>query len=179
MAVRTPPQITCTTLEWPCCDWAGTSSTLSATRWGVGLLPHLQVLIPAARLHVFCVAGELNASALHMLLPPVAAAGSLAGTIPTKVKRLVILEITGQGGIQPESVPDELSRSLNVLADKHGLGEVVAAAAAAGDPRKQFEAAVAAARTPAVMRGGDPKQARHCPYRPLISNLNVWVHLNA
>ena len=47
----------------------------------------------------------------------------LAGTIPDKIKRLVLLEITGQGGMSPTRAPQQLGRSLHLLSVRHGLAK--------------------------------------------------------
>jgi pimeloyl-ACP methyl ester carboxylesterase len=47
----------------------------------------------------------------------------LAGTIPDKIKRLVILEITGQGGSNPQHAPVMLGRAIHLLSVRHGLAQ--------------------------------------------------------
>lgn len=47
----------------------------------------------------------------------------LAGTIPDKIKRLVILEITGQGGSNSQHAPQMLGRAIHMLSVRHGLAQ--------------------------------------------------------
>lgn len=59
----------------------------------------------------------------------------LAGTIPDKIKRLVILEITGQGGSNPQHEPQMLGRTIHLLSVRHGLAQRSANKAGQGAPR--------------------------------------------
>jgi pimeloyl-ACP methyl ester carboxylesterase len=84
-------------------------------------------------------------------------AATLAGTIPDKIKRLVLLEITGQGGVQPQSAPDDLARSLRGMADRHGLTPA-AAVGATQSSAEQFKIAVSATRAPAISHAALPQE---------------------
>ena len=93
----------------------------------------------------------------------------LAGTIPDKIKRLVLLEITGQGGMSPTRAPQQLGRSLHLLSVRHGLAKRSGAGGGRGAGAKkdgkeaagiwpQFQDAAAAAKQLSTASGKEQLQ---------------------